>query len=111
MTGVQTCALPILESILFTNAFLTLVSKVIKNDLSIENNISIVKEYLGKFDDIFRTWKSNNNISKIIKKYVIKLRKDDKKIKKLIKKTKKINFINLYFKFMSFRYNYKRGKK
>ncbi|MBR2713016.1 MAG: glycosyltransferase family 2 protein [Bacilli bacterium] len=100
-----------IESILFTNAFLTLVSKVIKNDLSIENNITIVKEYLGRFDDIFKTWKTNNYINKIIKKYVIKLKKNDKKIRKLIKKTKKINFINLYFKFMSFRYDYKRGKK
>lgn len=100
-----------IESILFTNAFFTGVSKVIKNDLSLENNVSVFKEYLNEFDQIFKTWKDNKYINKIIKRYIIRLKGNDKKIKKLINKTKNINFINIYFKFLSFKNKYKRGKK
>lgn len=96
-----------IEALLFTNAFLTGVSKVVKNDKSIEDNTSILKEYINQFDSIFLTWRTNKYINNIIRKYVIKLINNDKKIYNLVKKTRKIDFIKLYFKFLSIRYSYK----
>lgn len=96
-----------IESILFTNAFLTGITKIIKNDESLNENTRLLKEYLNEFDNIFVNWKNNKYINGLLKKYIIKLMKNDKKIYKLVKRTKKINFINIYFKYLSIINKYK----
>ena len=93
-----------IESLLFTNAFLTGITKVVKNDKSNEENTKILREYLNKFS-IFKTYKENKYISKFIKNRYEKT-KSDKKLYNLIKITRKINFINIYFKFLSLMYKY-----
>lgn len=91
----------IIESLLFTNGFLTGITKVIKNDKSIDENVNILKEYLLTFKDVFKTYETNKKINKFIKKQYNKMINSDKKIKTFIKLTKKIDFISLYFKYLS----------
>ena len=97
-----------IESLLVTNGFLTGVSKIVKNDKSIEENTDILFDYLKRYDKIFSTWKSNKYINKIIRNYIIKLVNNKKKVYKLIKRTKKIDFIKIYFNFLSIinKYNF-----
>lgn len=90
-----------IEALLFTNGFLTGITKVIKNDDTIEENSKLLKNYLSQFDDIFITWKDNNYINKYIKNYILKLINNNKKIYKLVKRTRKIDFIKLYFNSLS----------
>ena len=97
-----------IESILVTNAFLTGITKVVINDDSIKENVRILKEYLNEFDNIFDTWKNNEYINNLLRKYIIKLRDNDKKMYRLIKRNRKINFINLYFRFLSLINKYKK---
>ena len=96
-----------IESLLVTNGFLTGVSKIVKNDKSIEKNTDILFDYLKRYDKIFSTWKSNKYINKIIRNYIIKLVNNKKKVYKLIKRTKKIDFIKIYFNFLSIINKYK----
>lgn len=97
----------LIESLLFTNALLTGLTKVVKNDLSLEDNTKILKEYLLKSKDIFKTYNDNKYIKKIYKNKFNKLLENDNNIRKIIKNTKKINFINIYFVFLSILYKYK----
>lgn len=96
-----------IESLLVTNGFLTGVSKIVKNDKSIGENTDILFDYLKRYDKIFSTWKSNKYINKIIRNYIIKLVNNKKKVYKLIKITKKIDFIKIYFNFLSIINKYK----
>ena len=95
-----------IESILVTNAFLTGITKVIKNDKSITENTNILINYLKRIDEVFPKWKDNTEISKFIKKGIIKYQNEEKAFK-LVKKTSKKNFIKMYFKFMAFKNKYK----
>ena len=91
----------LMESLLFTNGFLTGITKVVKNDKSIDENVNILKEYLLTFKDVFKTYESNKKISKFIRNQYNKMINSDKKIKRFIKLTKNIDFISLYFKYLS----------
>ena len=97
------------ESILFTNALLTLFTKVIKNDDSLEDNTKLCKESLKKIIDIFPNYEKNQKISKMLKKRVNKYLNNDKKLKKFIKRMRKIDFIKWYFRYLSIfnKYKYK----
>ena len=90
-----------IESLLFTNAFLTGITKIVKNDKSLEENTNILKTYLLTFKDVFKTYNSNKKINKFLKRKYNKLVNSDKKIRSFIKNTKKIDFISLYFKYLS----------
>ena len=96
-----------IESLLVTNAFLTGVSKIVKNEDSLEENTDLLYGYLKEFDNIFETWRTNKCINSFIRKYIIKLLSDKNKVKKLIKKTKKIDFIKIYFYYLSIINKYK----
>ena len=96
-----------IESLLFTNAYLTGISKIIKNNLSIDENVDVLYDYINRFNDVYKTWKNNKYISKFIKKRVIKLQNNKEEIKNKIKKYSKIDFIKWYFKYLSIRYRYK----
>ena len=96
-----------IESLLVTNGFLTGISKIIKNDMTIEENTDILFDYFQKYDKIFPAWKNNKYINKIIRNYIIRIKNDKKKISKLIKRTKKIDFIKIYFNFLSIINKYK----
>ena len=100
----------IIESLLFTNAFLTGITKIIKNDKNVDDNVNILKNYLLKFKDIFKTYKDNKRIDKIIKNKYEKLVNSDKKIRRYIKFSKNINFISLYFKYLSISNKYQINK-
>ena len=97
------------EAMLFTNALLTLFTKVIKNDDSLEDDTKLCKESLKRIVDIFPNYEKNQNINKMIKKLVKKYLSNDKKLQKFVKKMRKIDFIKLYFKFLSIfnKYKYK----
>ena len=94
------------EAILFNTMVLTLVSKIIKNDDPIKDNVKLVKDTLNKLVELFPNYEENKNISKLIKKKVKLYLINEDKIKKLIKRTIKINFINLYFNFLSLKNKY-----
>ena len=96
-----------LESIFFTNALLTGITKIIKNDMSLDDNVKMFKEYLLKAKEIYKSYEENKYIKKFYKKLFNYLLKDDKNIRKIIKRTKKIDFIKLYFAFLSTMYRYK----
>ena len=93
-----------IESLLFTNAFLTGITKVVKNNKSLDENTKILREYFNKFS-IFKTYKENKYISKFLKNRYEKI-KSDKKLYNLIKMTKIIDFVGLYFKFLGLMYKY-----
>ena len=97
----------IIESMLFTNAFLTGLTKVIKNDESIEYNTELLKDYLNKSSKIFKTYQENKKINKILKKMFNKYLNNDKKIRKFVKKTVKKDFIKPYFNILSLIHSYK----
>lgn len=97
-----------IESLLVTNAFFTGISKIVKNDDGIESNTNLLFEYLSKFDKIFPTWRNNKYINTFLKNYIIKLIDNKNKVNRLIKKTKNIDFIKLYFRFLSIINKYKR---
>lgn len=95
-----------MESILVTNGFLTGITKVIKNDKSITDNTKILIDYLKRFDEVFPKWKDNTEISNFIKRRIIKYQNEDQAYK-LVKKTRKKNFVKMYFKIMAFKNKYK----
>ena len=97
-----------IESLLVRNGFFTGISKIVKNDDGIESNTNLLFEYLSKFDKIFPTWRNNKYINKFLKNYIIKLINNKDKVQKLINRTKKIDFIKLYFNSLSFFNKYKR---
>lgn len=90
-----------IESILFTNMVLTLFTKVIKNNDALDDNTNLVIETLNKLIDLFPEYKDNENINKLIKKRIDIYITDKEKLKKFINKINKINFIKIYFKYMS----------
>lgn len=90
-----------MEAMLVSNMFLTCLTKVVKNDDTLDNNTKLAKEFLMEIEDIFPNYNNNEKINKIIKKYIIKFKNNQDKLKKFIKKTKNINFINLYFTYLS----------
>ena len=97
----------LIESMLFTNAFLTGITKIVKNDLSLEENTKILKKYLLDSKKIYKTYENNKYINNIIRKLFNKLANNDKTLKRFIKNTKKVDFINTYFVFLSLMYKYK----
>lgn len=97
-----------IESLLVTNAFLTGISKIVKNDNGLESNTNLLFDYLSKFDKIFPTWRTNKYINNLLRNYIIKLINNKKKVYKLIKKTRNIDFIKLYFKYLSIVNKYKK---
>ena len=90
-----------IESILFTNMILTLFTKVIKNDDSLDENTNLVIDTIKKLIDVFPEYNDNKLINKHIKKRINIYLKTPEKLKKFIKRINKINFIKLYFKYMS----------
>ena len=99
------------EAQLFTNAFLTGFTKVVKNDdKSLEDNTKLFMDYLKRFDDVFKTWKTNKSINNIMRKMVLKFQNNYDKSYKFIKKTIKKDFIKMYFKLFSIRYKYNKTK-
>lgn len=97
-----------IEALLATNAFLTGVTKVVKNNYSLETNTDILFDFFQKFDKIFTDWKNNKYINIFIKHEMKKIVGNKENISKLIKKTRKIDFIKLYFKYLSIFNKYKR---
>ena len=97
----------LIESMLFTNAFLTGLTKVIKNDESLDYNSKLLKDYLNKSSKIFKTYKNNKHINRIIKKMFNKYLDNEKEIRKFVKKTSKKDFIKPYFRVLSLINNYK----
>ena len=97
----------LIESMLFTNAFLTGITKVIKNDESLEYNTELLKKYLLDSSKLFKTYETNKKINSIIKRFFNKLLNNDKEITKFIKKTKKKDFIKPYFTILSLLNRYK----
>lgn len=90
-----------IEAMLVSNMFLTCLTKVVKNEDTLENNTKLAREYLVKLKETFPNYKNNYKINRIIKKYIELFINNEEKLKKFIKKTNKINFINLYFIFLS----------
>ena len=97
----------LIESMLFTNAFLTGLTKVIKNDESLDHNFKLLKDYLNKSSKIFKTYKNNKHINRIIKKMFNKYLDNEKEIRKFVKKTSKKDFIKPYFRVLSLNNKYK----
>lgn len=97
----------VIESMLFTNALLTGLTKVIKNDESLEYNSKLLKEYLDKSSKIFKTYKENKHINGILRKIFNKYLNNEKEIRKFIKKTGKKDFIKPYFNILSIFNKYK----
>lgn len=96
----------IVESMLFQNGILTLFTKVIKNNDTLDNNFILSKNYIRELIDLFPNYNENKNINIFIKKFVIKISDDDKELKKYIRKFSKKNYINLYFKYLSVKNKY-----
>ena len=97
----------LVESLLFTNAFLTGVTKVIKNDEDLDYNTKLLYDYMEESSKIFKTYNDNKNINWVIKKMFNKYLHNEKKIRRLIKIIKKKDFIKPYFNILSVLYNYK----
>lgn len=89
------------SSMLISNMFLTCITKVVKNDGTVKENTILAKEYLNKLIKLFPKYNENKKVNKLIRKYIYKFTNDDKKLEKFILRTKNINFINIYFRFMS----------
>ena len=92
---------------LFTNALLTGLTKVIKNDESLDYNTELLKDYLEESNKIFKNYKDNKKINNILKKIFNKYLNNEKKIRKFIKKTGKKDFIKPYFNVLSIINKYK----
>lgn len=97
----------VIESMLFTNAFFTGVTKVVKNDESLEYNTNLLRNYLIESSKLFKTYKENKHINNIIRKLFDKLLNNEDKLKKFIKKTRKTDFIKKYFNVLSLINRYK----
>ena len=97
----------VIESMLFTNALLTGLTKVIKNDESIDYNVELLKDYLNKSSKIFKTYKDNKNINSILKRVFNKYLNNETKLRKFVKNTGKKDFIKPYFNILSLIYKYK----
>lgn len=97
----------IIEAMIFKNAFLTLFTKVINNNKSVDENIKISRVYLEKLVNLFPNYRNNKKLQKIIKNLTNKLMNNEIKMKRFIKFVSKINFISLYFKFLSIKNKYK----
>ncbi|MBQ1496494.1 MAG: glycosyltransferase family 2 protein, partial [Bacilli bacterium] len=69
-----------IEALLFNNAFLTGVTKVIKNNDKKENNDKLLYDYLNDMSKIFVNYKSNKKINFILKIYFNKLINNKNKI-------------------------------
>ena len=96
-----------IESMLFTNALLTGLTKVIKNDESLEYNVDLLKKYLDDSNKVFKNYKDNKKISSVLKRFFNKYLNNDKKIRSFIKMTSKKDFIKLYFNALSVINKYK----
>ncbi len=90
-----------IESMLVSNMFLTCLTKVVKNDDTIYNNTKLAQEFLVNVTNLFPNYKENKKISKFVKKYIDIFINNEEKLMKFIKKTKNIDFVNLYFKYLS----------
>ena len=90
-----------IESLLFSNAFFTGISKIVKNDESLDYNVDLLYKYLEESSKIFKNYKENKKINFLLKSTFTKLLGNKKKIRKIVKKTKKIDFINIYFRYLS----------
>ena len=97
----------VIESMLFTNAFLTGLTKVIKNDESLEYNTKLLKDYLKESSEIFKTYQDNKKINGILKKMFNKYLNNETKLRKFVKNTGKKDFIKPYFNILSLIYKYK----
>ncbi|MBR2712300.1 MAG: glycosyltransferase family 2 protein [Bacilli bacterium] len=97
----------VIEAMLFTNALLTGLTKVIKNDESLDYNTELLKNYLEESNKIFKNYKDNKKINNILKKIFNKYLNNEKKIRKFIKKTGKKDFIKPYFNVLSIINKYK----
>ena len=89
------------EAMAFTNMFLTLFTKIIKNEDTLEDNTNLALDTLNKLVELFPEYNQNENINKMIKKRVNIYLNDKEKLKKFIKRMNKMDFIKLYFKYMS----------
>lgn len=90
-----------IEALLVSNMFLTCITKVVKNNGTLDDNTMLAKDFLLEIPEIFPNYKDNKKINGIIKKYIDKFINNVNKLKKFIKKTKNVNFINLYFTYLS----------
>ncbi len=95
-----------IEAMAFTNMILTLFTKVIKNDDSFENNLNLISDNIDKLILIFPNYEDNPLINKLLKKKINQILNDKNKLSKLVKMCYKINFIPLYFKFISVKNKY-----
>jgi glycosyltransferase involved in cell wall biosynthesis len=95
-----------IEATLVTNMFLTAITKIVKNDDTIENNIELTQEFLKGVKNLFPNYKENKKIKSLVKKYLELFIVDKDKLKKFIIKTQNINFINLYFTYLSIKNKY-----
>ena len=84
----------------------TLLTKIIKIDDTIEENVELSIDILEELIELFPDYESNKNINKIIKNNVKKFINNKKKLKRFIKTINKINFINIYFNYMSIFHKY-----
>ena len=96
-----------IEAMLFTNALLTGLTKVIKNDESIDYNVELLKNYLSESNKIFKNYKNNKKINWVIKRIFNKFLNNDKQIRKFVKKTSKKDYIKPYFTILSIINKYK----
>ena len=90
-----------IDATLFQTMVLTLFTKVIKNDDSLNENLNIVKNCLNELLYIFNNYDDNKYINIFIKKFIKKYIDNDAKLMKIIKKLKKKNLIKLYFNYLS----------
>ncbi len=98
----------VIESMLFTNALLTGLTKVIKNnDKSIDYNTDLLRNYLFEAKKIFKDYENNKYINKIIKRLFNKLLNKDKTRRGFVRKTRKTDFIKAYFTILSLINRYK----
>ena len=90
-----------MEAMLFQNMVFTLFTKIIKNDDSLKDNVKLVIKALNDLIDIFPEYEKNKKINNMVKKRVKLYLNNTQKLEKFIKRMQKINFINLYFNYLS----------
>lgn len=90
-----------IEAMLVCNMFFTCISKIVKNDDNIDENVKLATDFLLRITEEFPNYINNKNINNLIKRYINKFIYDKDKLKRFIKKTKNIDFINIYFTFLS----------
>lgn len=90
-----------IEKMMVTNMFLTCLTKISKNEGTIEETSKLIKEFLIGITEVFPNYQNNEKINRFVKRYIYKFINDEEKIKKFVRKTKKINFVSLYFDFLS----------